>query len=381
LEQRPQISGAREVLAACFILTLLGILYLALRPFDFRPANQVSWLEATNGLRFSLHGVVIGQPGLPEASGQTDDTPCTLELWLRPARSDFDSTILDFYEPQSPRRVRVRQYHAVIVVNLYSLAPGGKQIRSHIGQDGLHSGQLSFVTLTSGRNGTSIYFDGKLRKTISHFQISLGDLSNQLFLGTASIQGNPWTGEIHGLAIYPRELTPEDVLQSYGDWIKPGVPSDDKTNQAISKYLFAERTGDIVHDLGSAQRNLFIPKIYKVPYHSFLTPPWREFEPNLAYVWDVAENIVGFLPLGFFLGALLTLSPQNRRAVLYTALFGGGLSLCIEILQAYIPERGSGMTDVLTNTLGATLGVLLVRSTVVRSILKKFGLSGSSTVS
>jgi len=38
-------------------------------------------------------------------------------------------------------------------------------------------------------------------------------------------------------------------------------------------------------------------------------------------------------------------------------------------LQSYIPRRASGITDIITNTLGAALGALLVRSTIVSSIL------------
>jgi VanZ family protein len=44
------------------------------------------------------------------------------------------------------------------------------------------------------------------------------------------------------------------------------------------------------------------------------------------------------------------------------------MSFVVEVLQAYIPRRVSGMTDIITNTLGAALGAFLARSAVVNGI-------------
>jgi len=50
------------------------------------------------------------------------------------------------------------------------------------------------------------------------------------------------------------------------------------------------------------------------------------------------------------------------------------LSFVIEVLQYYIPRRGSGMTDIITNTLGAALGAMLLQVGAVRRALEQMKL-------
>jgi glycopeptide antibiotics resistance protein len=96
-------------------------------------------------------------------------------------------------------------------------------------------------------------------------------------------------------------------------------------------------------------------------HEKFLEPPWQEFHNDWGYWKNVLINIGGFIPLGFFFYAYLAIAKRSDLPALTTMLLGAAVSLTIEVLQAYLPTRDSGMTDIITNTLGSGFGVMLYR--------------------
>jgi VanZ family protein len=79
---------------------------------------------------------------------------------------------------------------------------------------------------------------------------------------------------------------------------------------------------------------------------------------------------IGF-PLGFVFCINFSLTRSQRDAILYATLVGAALGFVGELLQAYIPQRDSGTTDIITNTLGAVLGAVIARPRLIRPILPK----------
>ena len=90
--------------------------------------------------------------------------------------------------------------------------------------------------------------------------------------------------------------------------------------------------------------------------------PWSFLWAPLPRYWsgfDVALNVVGYVPLGALLVLLILRSTRRGAPVLGAMLCAGALSLLMEGLQSYLPQRVASREDWLLNTAGAALGALL----------------------
>lgn len=85
---------------------------------------------------------------------------------------------------------------------------------------------------------------------------------------------------------------------------------------------------------------------------AFIGAPW----PAYVTGFDLALNVLAYVPLGLLLA--LTLYPRARGlpAILTATALAVGVSVLIETLQNYLPARIASNLDVLTNVAGAALG-------------------------
>jgi VanZ family protein len=351
-------------------IVLIGVLICTLWPFNPFPSNQVSWLPEANGVQFGNHGVVISKT--PLLAGATDArNSCSLELLLQPAEIERVYTILNFYTPDNPGQFRVRQYRDGLLVSRNVLDGRNKMKTEKFDvPHAFQGGKLLLLTIASGPNGTNVYLNGRQAQVFPKFTISKSDLSGQIVMGTSAVYYEPWPGEIRGLAIYSKELTPVEVRLHYENWTARGdEPAD--LEGAIARYSFAEGTGHEIHNAVASGPDLEIPGSFMVPHKALLESPGKEFAADRRYLSDLLLNIVGFVPVGFLVCAYLGATRSRQNAILYAILAGGLLSFVIEVMQAYIPQRVSGTTDIVTNTLGAALGTALARPNLVRIILRR----------
>jgi VanZ family protein len=267
-------------------------------------------------------------------------------------------------------------YHNLFMIRRSGRKTKGQWNDTTIGVDNaVYSNTPLFITIAAGPKGSSIYFNGNLARVFPDYILSGRDLSGQLIFGTSPFWKETWHGEWRGLAIYAAELSPANVLAHYQKWTEGRQTELAKELVPTALYDFHEGRGDTIHDLAGTAPDLFIPKYYSVPHKPILQWPWDEYRPNRSYAVDIGVNIAGFVPLGFLLSAFLWSTTRSQRPVLKAILIGALISLTIELLQAYIPQRSSGMTDIITNTLGTTLGAVPCGQQKVKAVLARLGLA------
>jgi VanZ family protein len=227
-----------------------------------------------------------------------------------------------------------------------------------------------FVTIALGSREVLVYVNGALKIVFPH-SVAWNDLTGRLVLANSPTANNSWSGKIFGLAIYRRQLTHLQIATDYASWIQKQSLIPSKEVSATALYLFDEHGGAVVHNGLDPAEDLTIPERYFVLHPGVMRTPWREYQPTWSYWQDVGVNIAGFVPLGFCVFAYLSLTRAIKYPGATTVVIGLFASLIIELLQALLPTRSSGLTDLITNTLGTAIGVMIFRCFIVETVLAK----------
>jgi hypothetical protein len=370
----PGNRGLKILLAGLCVLVLITTLNAGLWPFSFHPENDVTWNPDGTGLFFGDHGMVISKETF--AGIATDAASgCSVEIWLKPGRASDAGTILSFYNPEASNWIQLRQsIDDLAFTRSIGVANNRKNQRSVFLDHSLQKGQWILVTLTSSGGVLNIYTNGVMRETAKNADLRGSDFAGTLVIGTSPYGNSSWSGTIGGLALYERALRSNEIARDYRAWQKNKDEFGGNEGTPFALYRFDERNGAIVHNVGKSGSDLEIPQHYFIMQPGFLAPFWREYHANWEYVQDVAINVFGLVPLGFCFCALFAWRIGVRRSLLYATMLAFCVSLTIEILQAYMPTRISGTTDLITNTSGAALGAWLYLNAYAQGWFRRLGL-------
>jgi VanZ like family len=369
------ISGNRRWstggLRGIAVFVWLAIMAATLWPLNPVPRNDATWLPQTNGIHFGKNGLLLSSQDFP-APAPSEAHTYSLEISLRPASETDVHTFLTFYLADHPQALELRQWGRQLLIFRRMQGPHGHISGSEIDVDHVFQrGKPVWITVTSGPRGTSVYLNGELVQSAGGFHLPENVFAGQLVLGTSPITFDPWSGDVSALALYRNELSAVQARQHYQAGIPAGLSLED-LQSAVAIYGFAEHDGSTIHNEVANAPWLMIPPHFQVPHKPLLLVPWKEITPLWIYIDDIVRNILGFVPLGIAV-YLYFLRKRKSNAAMLTIFLGFATSLSIEIIQAYIPQRFSGMTDIITNTSGTALGVLLLQPRVIRMMLETWG--------
>jgi VanZ family protein len=357
----PQIWALICLANVCTVLTL------GLWPFH-SPGNDVSWLPDRNGLRLGRFSTMISSGAFP-APDPNGGNEASLELWVVPASIWYSGTLLAFYHRGSPYQFSLRQSQRDLV--LRTAGNDGQPVDIYVGEVFQKRGPV-FITVTAGRQDVNVYVDGTIALRTTSVPLNAQQFSGGLIVADAPRQTESWGGRIFGMAIYNRQLTAAESSRHYLSWMQDGQPGD----RTVALYRFDEHTGNVVHNRAGSGPDLTIPNAYTVVDKIVLQPFWTEYSTSWNYWGAVVKNIVGFVPYGFCFYAWLGMIVRPKRAVVLTIALGTAASVAIEVVQGFLPTRDSGTSDLITNTLGTWIGIVLYwwsTPLLLRTVTRHYG--------
>jgi hypothetical protein len=349
---------------------LIIILTTGLWPFNFFPRNTVAWLPDRNGVHFYGQGIINSNHRQQDHPFPFPDASITLELWLRPMVETGNLPhILTYFDSETPDILFVGQWKSHLIIRSRTDDPAARKRGKPYQEIGLRNALLnnqdSFITITSGPDGSAVYESDKLADVYPRRRLLARNTSGnvRLILGNSSTGESYWNGNLMGLAIYNRVLSADQISRNYRSWRENDLAMIKRSDGLVGLYPFNERTGSMVHNEINANDTLTIPERFKPVKRKILYPFWPESFWNSSFISDVTINVLGFIPFGFCFSALFLKTARHRRLPSYmsAAILGVGISLAIELIQAYIPTRDSSLMDVISNSAGTILGVVIFK--------------------
>jgi Concanavalin A-like lectin/glucanases superfamily len=181
---------------------MLVTVVLGLWPFH-APRNHVSWLVGGRGLHLGRFASIVSAEPFP------DSPTASVEIWLSPASIWQSHTVLAFYRPGHAYLFSLHQRQRDLAIETEEsrqARAGGTVVEGVFRRPG-----RVFLTVTSGPQGVAVFVNGVSARLPSRIGLLTSDIGGGLVLGDSPGQGDNWEGDIFALAVYPSQLTQNQV--------------------------------------------------------------------------------------------------------------------------------------------------------------------------
>jgi len=357
-----------KYLGGICLAILVIILIAGLWPFNFFPKNKVVWLQDKNGVYFSGQGMILSPDPLNDPQQSLlNKKSITIEILIHPTEEPQNGIkrILSIYDGEGSEITFLGQWKKHLIIQSKITRPVGKISHSEIGADyALGKDRDYSLSITSGTEGTVIYINGQPAQTYPHHHL-LGSVTSKkigFILGNSPVGKNSWKGRIMRLAIYNRTFAAEQVFKHYQSYLENNFTMRPEKEGCVGLYLFNEKQGAVIRDYSNLNNHLTILVLFRPVKKIILELPWQDFRWNWSFVQDTIINLLGFIPLGFFFTAFLLKASNWKKKIIYISMAATGfaISLAIELSQIYLPSRYSQLDDVICNSVGTVLGILIL---------------------
>jgi hypothetical protein len=351
----------------CFTILVI-ILIAGLWPFNFFPENKVSWLKDKNGVNFSGQGMILSPYPLNDPQQLLlNKQSITIEIMIHQteeSKNGIDS-ILSIYDGKGYEVTSLGQWKNDFIIRSRNKNTFGNISYSKVDVNPILGKDKDYLlSIKSGSGGTIIYINGQLVRTSHHHHL-LGSMTSKnigFILGNSTAGKSSWKGNIMWLAIYNRTFSAEQIVKHYQSYLENNFNMHTEKEGCIGLYLFNEKQGASVKDYSNLNNHLTIPVLFRPVKKIILELPWQDFRWNWSFVQDTIVNLLGFIPLGFFFTAFLLKASNWKKKIIYISMAATGfaISLAIELSQIYLPSRYSELDDVICNSVGTVLGILIL---------------------
>jgi VanZ family protein len=331
-----------------------GYFLVGLWPFNFLPRNRA--VIPADGSGLSLDPLSIALSSRPlDLSGMGG---ITIELSLETEPAESLDSVLALYDGNLPENLLIAQWKSSLLIRTRVPTTASRRGYREAGiEAALRRGVRRQFAISSGPAGTDFYLDGILTDRNPRLVLRPETLRGRLVIGDSPAGRQGWKGKLSGLAIYGRFLSPAEVARNAEWWRRRSLGDLERGVGLAGLYFFDEAGAGAVADHSPARNALELPATFKVLHKTVLFPLREDTSPFS----DITSNILGFIPFGFFFFLYrISVRPQSRiYNFLLTALAAACISTTIELVQVYLPPRSSQTSDVVCNTAGAILGMLI----------------------
>lgn len=363
--QETNTKRKHRILALVALSIVIVILFFGLWPHSWPNINDAQLLPSEGTLRFQGSGIAYTDQ-VPSLNSEDSPDNFTMHLSMAPEtvlRNGF-KPILMFSNGDDLSQFTIWNWGASLIVmngNDYNYARKMPRISA---LNSLNAKENLFLTISTDDRGTRLFINGGIVTETKGLQLTIPYTGKppRLIFGNSVYGKHGWTGNLRYFALYAKSFSDEDVRQYYSRWLTDNDTLANSSSDVRLLYRFNTIENQRIPSQSRPNVPLHLPLKIMVFKRTFLTMPPYDFKANRSFWTDTILNFLGFIPLGAVACTWLhqkTTFPRKKTIFLSIA-FCFTLSLTIEIIQGWLPHRSSSLLDLILNTLGSLLGILII---------------------